>query len=73
MDRKTAVFARSWAKRYVREKHPYGLDEEDVENRILESLYKYSRGKFPDAKERDALCPVLGRDKIRLCRRHQVA
>ena len=47
MDRKTAIFARSWAKRYVREKHPCGLDVEDVENRILESLYKYSRGNPP--------------------------
>ena len=47
MDQKTVAFARHWAKRYVRTKHPYGLDAEDVENRILESLYKYSRGKFP--------------------------
>ena len=44
MNGKMISFARYWAKRYVREKHPYGLDEEDVENRILESLYKYSRG-----------------------------
>ena len=46
MDRKAAAFARSWATRYVRTKHPHGLDVEDVENRILESLYKYSRGKM---------------------------
>ena len=38
MDQKTVAFARSWARRYVRTKHPHGLDEEDVENRILESL-----------------------------------
>ena len=44
MDRKTAIFARSWAKRYVREKHPCGLDVEDVENRILESLH-YNKDK----------------------------
>ena len=48
MDRKAVAFARSWATRYVRTKHPHGLDVEDVENRILESLYKYSRGKFRD-------------------------
>ena len=46
MDRKAVAFARSWAARYVRTKHPHGLDEGDVENRILESLYKYSRGKM---------------------------
>ena len=46
MDQKAAAFAHSWATRYVRTKHPYGLDVEDVENRILESLYKYSRGKM---------------------------
>ena len=39
MDQKAVAFARSWARRYVRTKHPHGLDEEDVENRILESLY----------------------------------
>ena len=44
MDQKTVAFARSWARRYVRTKHPYGLDEEDVENRILESLY-YNKDK----------------------------
>jgi AraC-like DNA-binding protein len=46
MDQQAVAFARSWATRYVRTKHPYGLDVEDVENRILESLYKYSRGKM---------------------------
>ena len=46
MDQKTVAFARSWARRYVRTKHPHGLDVEDVENRILESLYKSSRGKM---------------------------
>ena len=46
MDRKAVAFARSWATRYVRTKHPHGLDVEDVENRILESLYRYSRGKM---------------------------
>ncbi len=46
MDQKAIAFARSWARRYVRTKHPHGLDAEDVENRILESLYKYSRGKM---------------------------
>ena len=44
MDQKTVAFARSWARRYVRTKHPYGLDEEDVENRILESLH-YNKDK----------------------------
>ena len=51
MDQKAAAFAHSWATRYVRTKHPYGLDVEDVENRILESLYKNSRGKFPDGTD----------------------
>ena len=46
MDQKTAAFVRNWATRYVRTKRPHGLDVEDVENRILESLYKYSRGKM---------------------------
>ena len=46
MDQKAVAFARSRAARYVRTKHPYGLDVEEVENRILESLYKYSRGKM---------------------------
>ena len=46
MDQKAVAFARSWATRYVRTKHPHGLDEGDVENRILESLYKNSRGKM---------------------------
>ena len=46
MDQKAVAFARSWARRYVRTKHPHGLDVEDVENHILESLYKYSRGKM---------------------------
>ena len=46
MDQKTVAFARSWARHYVRTKHPHGLDEKDVENRILESLYKYGRGNF---------------------------
>ena len=39
MDQKTVAFARCWARCYVREKHPHGLDEGDVENRILESLH----------------------------------
>ena len=39
MDQEAVAFARCWARRYVRTKHPYGLDEGDVENRILESLY----------------------------------
>ena len=44
MDQKAAAFAHGWATRYVRTKHPYGLDVEDVENRILESLY-YNKDK----------------------------
>lgn len=46
MDQKAVAFARVWARRYVRTKHPYGLDEGDVENRILESLhYNKDKGK----------------------------
>ena len=44
MDQKAVAFARVWARRYVRTKHPYGLDEGDVQNRILESLY-YNKDK----------------------------
>ena len=44
MDQKTVAFARSCARRYVRTKHPHGLDEEDVENRILEALH-YNKDK----------------------------
>ena len=44
MDQKAIAFARNWARRYVRTKHPHGLDEEDVENRILESLH-YNKDK----------------------------
>ena len=46
MDQKTVAFARCWARRYVRTKHPHGLDMDDVEDRILESLYKYGRGRM---------------------------
>jgi len=66
MDQKAIAFARSWARRYVRTKHPHGLDAGDVENRILESLYKSSRGKFPDGTDpnsdpavREALAEAL--------------
>ena len=44
MDQKTVALARSWARHYVRTKHPHGLDEKDVENRILESLL-YNKDK----------------------------
>ena len=44
MDQKAVAFARVWARRYVRTKHPHGLDEGDVQNRILESLY-YNKDK----------------------------
>ena len=70
MDQKAVAFARSWATRYVRTRHPYGLDVEDVENRILESLYKYSRGKMngrdsarPSQNRKDGLSPVRGLDE----------
>ena len=63
MDQKAIAFARSWARRYVRTKHPHGLDAEDVENRILESLYKYSRGNPGGLNGRDGLCPVRGPDE----------
>ena len=57
MDQKAVAFARSWATRYVRTRHPYGLDVEDVENRVLESLYKYGRGKM---NGRDGYPPAEG-------------
>ena len=70
MDQKAVAFARSWARRYVRTKHPHGLDEEDVENRVLESLYRYSRGKIngrdgarPSQNRKDGLSPVRGLDE----------
>ena len=65
MDQKAVAFARSWARRYVRTKHPHGLDEEDVENRILESLYKYSRGNLRDLNGSGGCRPASGRDGAR--------
>ena len=85
MDQKATAFARRWARLYVRTRHPHGLDEEDVENRILESLYKYGRGKFPDGVDpnsdpvaREALAEALnavqdeGRRNLRALRPWQV-
>ena len=70
MDQKAVAFARSWATRYVRMKHPHGVDEEDVENRVLESLYKYGRVKIngrdgarPSQNRKDRLSPVRGLDE----------
>ena len=39
MDRKDTDFARIWARRYIREHHPHGLDASDVENMILRRLH----------------------------------
>ena len=39
MDRKDMDFARCWARRYIREHHPHGLDASDVENMILRRLH----------------------------------
>ena len=44
MDRKDMDFARCWAKRYIREHHPHGLDASDVENMILRRLH-YNKDK----------------------------
>ena len=44
MDQKTVAFARCWARRYVGEHHPHGLDESDVENMILRRLH-YNKDK----------------------------
>ena len=70
MDQKAVAFARSWATRYVRTKHPHGLDVEDVENRILESFYKYGRGKMngrdgarSSQNRKDGLSPVRDIDE----------
>ena len=56
MDQKTVAFARSWARRYVRTKHPHGLDEEDVENHILEYLYNEG-GNFKTRPTRRSALP----------------
>ena len=37
MDQNT--IARRWARRYIREHHPHGLDASDIENMILRRLY----------------------------------
>ena len=37
-------FARRWARRYMREHHPHGLDASDVENMILRRLH-YNKDK----------------------------
>ena len=50
MDQEAVAFARCWARRYVRTKHPHGLDEGGVENRILESLY-YNKDKKKSLSE----------------------
>ena len=39
MDQNTIAFARRWARRYMREHHPHGLGEADIENMILRRLY----------------------------------
>ncbi len=44
MDRKDMDFARAWARRYIREHHPHGLDASDVENMILRRLH-YNKDK----------------------------
>ena len=44
MDRKDMDFARRWARRYMREHHPHGLDASDVENMILRRLH-YNKDK----------------------------
>lgn len=44
MDKKAVAFARRWAKRYIREHNPYGLDASDVENMILRRLH-YNKDK----------------------------
>ena len=51
MDKKAADFARSRAMCYVRTKKPCGLDRGDVENRILEAIYK--NGRENDFDEED--------------------
>ena len=44
MDRKDMDFARIWARRYISEHHPHGLDASDVENMILRRLH-YNKDK----------------------------
>ena len=44
MDWKDMDFARRWARRYMREHHPHGLDASDVENIILRRLH-YNKDK----------------------------
>ena len=39
MDQNTIAFARRWARRYMREHHPHGFGEADIENMILRRLY----------------------------------
>ena len=44
MDKEDTDFARCWAKRYIREHRPHGLDASDVENMILRRLH-YNKDK----------------------------
>ena len=44
MNQENVAFARRWARRYTRIRHLHGLDEGDVQSRILESLY-YNKDK----------------------------
>ena len=57
MDREIIGFARNRARRFVHKKHPNGLDRQDVENRILESVYMRIREiETADAAHR---CEIL--------------
>ena len=44
MDKEDTDFARIWARRYIREHRPHGLDASDVENMILRRLH-YNKDK----------------------------
>ena len=68
MDQKAVAFARSCATRYMRTKHPHGLGVEDVENRILESLYKYSCVKM---NGRDGARPSQDGESNKIARTQQ--
>ena len=67
MDRKDMDFARIWARRYISEHHPHGLDASDVENMILRRLH-YNKDKGERGRElRGGQAPERTSFLTRLC------
>ena len=59
MDLETIAFAHRWARRYVYEHRPYGLDESDVEDMILRRSH---HNKDKGERGRKAALPLANSD-----------